>query len=251
MSMQRARRLASVAVVASLGLAGLSACRQAPSVAAYLGSLGRISESRVQEVWDDAHTAVDRMNAEAAAKQSDQLAVLPSRADIVTTLIAVKVLDQVAKARGLTAQPDKVLQQDAASLRIPPDTEYMKQYARWDSLVSQLKTGAADAPGPTDNDLKQVYDVLHAQQGIDPSLSFDQFKQQLPDQNRTLVRMAAAARDQIQQVVAPLKIKVNPRYQPATLSVLNFQTEQSAPPQPLIAVPLGRNDAVAPVSPAS
>jgi hypothetical protein len=248
MAMQRARRLASVVVVASLGVTGLSACQQAPSVAAYLGSLGEISESRVQQVWDSTNPVVLQAAKAEAAKPSGAVVSMPTRSDIVTTLIAVKVLNQVAQARGLTATPDKVLDQDAAALHVPANTEYMQLYAQWDSLVTQLKTGAANAPDAGDADLQQVFQVLLANKLVAPGTTFASFKSQLPDQNKTLVKVAVAARDEIKQVTDPLHIKVNPRYQPATLPVLNFQTDANSPLKPLISLPLGSNKATAPVS---
>jgi hypothetical protein len=249
MPMQRARRLVSVAVVASLGVAGLSACEQSPKVAAYLGSLGTISESRVQEVWDSTHTTVTQ--AAAAAKQSGTVVSMPTRSDIVTTLIAVKVLDRVAQGRSITASPAKVLDQDAQAVHVPANSEYMQLYAHWDSLVTQLKTDATDAPDATDADLQQVFDVLLANKLVDPGTTFAAFKTQLPAQNQTLVKVSVAARNEIKEITDPLRIKVNPRYQPAELPILNFQTDANSPLKPLISLPLGSNNATAPVSDAS
>ena len=48
--MQRVRRLASVAVVATLAVTGLSACRSAPDVAVYFGSTAQISVAEVERL---------------------------------------------------------------------------------------------------------------------------------------------------------------------------------------------------------
>ena len=84
LAMQRARRLASMVVVASLTVAGLSACRTEPSVAAYVGDSGRVTEKRVQQVWDDAQTALTDAGAPGG--------VPISRGDIVKTLVSADVI---------------------------------------------------------------------------------------------------------------------------------------------------------------
>ena len=70
MRMQRARRLASVAVIATLGVTGLSACRSAPDVAVYFGSASEISVAEVQRVFDDARTKFDAAKAGQPAPQA-------------------------------------------------------------------------------------------------------------------------------------------------------------------------------------
>jgi hypothetical protein len=53
MSMERVRRLATVALTAAVAVAGLAGCRSAPSVAAYVGQ-NQISEDRVSAVYEEA-----------------------------------------------------------------------------------------------------------------------------------------------------------------------------------------------------
>ena len=51
--MQRARRLAPIAVVAALGIIALTGCRAQPDVAAYIGDR-QITENQVTGILDDA-----------------------------------------------------------------------------------------------------------------------------------------------------------------------------------------------------
>lgn len=241
--MQRARRLASVAVVASLAVAGLSACRSEPSVAAYLGD-SRLTEARVQDVWDEAHDAVVK----AAAKgDPGKPVVMPvTRADVVRTLVSADVLAEVAKAENVTLPADLTLDEYASSLHIPADTEFVRLYAQADIYVRLLRQGVTSAPAPSDADLREVYDVLAANGQIQEGGSFEQFKTSLPDQNKQLVQTAGAVRQEIAKVTKPLDIKVNPRYQPLGIPVLQFQTANGEV-RPLVSVPLGE-DETAPVS---
>ena len=240
--MQRVRRLASVAVVASLAVAGLSACRSEPSVAAYLGD-SRLTEARVQDVWDEAHDAVVK----AAQATPGAPATMPvTRADVVRTLISADVLAKVAKAENVTLPADLTLDEYASSLHIPASTEFVRLYAEADTYVRLLRQGITNAPAPSDADLQEIFDVLAANGQIQEGSTFEQFKSSLPDSNKQLVQTATAVRQEIAEVAKPLDIKVNPRYQPLGIPVLQFQTA-SGEVRPLVSVPLG-SDESAPVS---
>jgi hypothetical protein len=245
--MQRARRLASVAVVATVAVAGLSACRSEPSVAAYVGA-GKVTESRVQEVWDERKA----MDAEAAARPAAGESASPAtpaitRSDVLRALVSVDVLTEVAKRENVTAPADMSLAEYASALRLPERTEYVRLYARSDALLKALRQDAQDAPAPTDADLREVFDVLVANQQIAPGSTFAEFKTALPAQNMQLVQSAAAVRNEINEVTGPLRIKVNPRYQPLGIPVLEFQT-QTGELRPLVVAPLGAKGADSPVT---
>ena len=53
-------------------------------------------------------------------------------------------------------------------------------------------------------------------------------------------------RSEVAEVADTMSIKVNPRYQPLTIPVLEFQT-QNGELRPLVTVPLGNNSGSAPV----
>jgi hypothetical protein len=245
MAMQRARRLASMAVVASLTVAGLSACRTEPSVAAYVGDSGRVTEKRVQEVWDDAQASL-------AAVPEAKGAMPLTRGDIVKTLVSADVMGQVAKRENVTLPTNLPLGDYATQLKLPQNAEYVRLYAETDAVIRLLRerAGAATASSkapPSDDDLRQVYDVLKSAGEVDPNMPFEQFKTALPAENLQLVTASAAVRDEVVQTTDKLRIKVNPRYQPLQISVLDFQT-QNGELKPLVTVPLGAKDGSAPVT---
>jgi hypothetical protein len=246
MTMLGARRLAASAVVASLAVAGLSACRSEPSVAAYLGD-ERIAESRVQDVWDEANDAV---TAAGQPAQPGEAAPAPiTRADVVRALVGVSVLAEVAKKHDVTLPADLKLAEFATALHVPATTEYIKLYAENQAYLQLLQQGATSAPEPTDADYKGVYDVLVANQGIEPGTTFEAFKGGLSDQNKQLVQRATAVRKEIAEAVGPMDITVNPRYQPLEIPVLQFQT-QNGNVRSLVAAPVDEGHSV-PVVPAS
>ena len=243
--MQRVRRFASIAVVASLAVAGLSACRSEPTVAAYVGDSGRITETRVQEIWDDARTELTEAAAqqpEAAAQQpgaSAGPAAMPiTRGDIVRTLVSADVLAQAAQRQNVTVPANLPLGDYATQLRLPQTAEYVRLYAESDARIRLLRDKAQNAPAPTDADLREVYDVLIKSKGIEGGTTFEQFKTNLPPENLTLVKTAAAVRNQVAEVTKAMRIRVNPRYQPLTIPVLEFQAENGEL-RPLVTVPLG------------
>jgi len=245
MTMQRARRLASAAVVASLAVTGLSACRSEPTVAAYVGKDVRITEARVQRVWNEAQAAVT-----ATPAQDGQPARLRiTRSDVVRTLLAVPILDEVAKRGSVTLPPQIDTSEAVAATQVPANTEFTRLYAHADTLVKLLRQQAQNAPEPTEADLRSVFDALVAHGEAQPG-SFDSFKSSLPPQNAALLRSSTAVRNEITQVAGPMDIRVNPRYQPLAISVLDLQTQTGAT-EPLIVAPLGANENSAPVSDAS
>jgi hypothetical protein len=241
--MQRARRLASVAVVASLAVAGLSACRSEPSVAAYVGD-AKITESRVQGIWDEAREAFAAAPAPSADPAADPAqAAAPAslaitRADVVRTLLSVNVLTEVAKRESLTLPADLSVPDYAAALRVPENTEYVRLFAEADTYIKLLRQKAQNAPAATDADLREVFDVLSTEGQVPPGTSFEAFKTALPEQNKVLVQSAAAVRNEINEVTGGMGIRINPRYQPLGIPVLEFQLENGNL-RPLVVAKLG------------
>ena len=77
--------------------------------------------------------------------------------------------------------------------------------------------------------------------------TFEQFRTQLPAENLQLVKTATAVRNEVAEVTDPMKITVNPRYQPLGIPVLEFQTQNGAL-RPLVVVPLGASGNTDPVT---
>ena len=164
-----------------------------------------------------------------------------SRTDVVRTVLSAQVLELVAKQQNLTLPADMPLSEIAASLHIPENTEYVRLVAQTDAYVSSLREGMKNAPPATDADLREVFDVLVSGGEVNAAGSFDEFKSSLPEQNKQLVQTAAAVRKEINEVTDKMDIKVNPKYQPVGVPVLQFQTNEGQV-RPLISAQLGPND---------
>ncbi|MBG0563216.1 hypothetical protein [Actinoplanes aureus] len=248
--MLRARRLASAVVVASLAVGGLSACRSEPTVAAYLGDTGRVSEERVQAIWDEAHDALtDRARDDAAAAEKAQRAeeearrrsgqeVTPaptitpkpvqmpfSRADIVHSLVTRELYGRVAEQRRVQLPAALPYEEAGAQQNLPAYSEYVHLYVENLVLYNLLMQAVQVSAPPADEDMRKVYDQLAANGGVAPGQGFDAWKAAQSQQNQQAVAAAAEVRDDVQTVAADLRVKVNPRYQPFEVGVLQIQNE--------------------------
>ncbi|GAB2599134.1 hypothetical protein Aab01nite_75370 [Paractinoplanes abujensis] len=210
-------------------------------MAAYVGDSAKVTEARVQEVWDNASDALTS----AAAGQPDASGAAPTlaitRLDIVRTLVGHDVLAAVAERENVTLPADLPLADYASQLRLPQTAEYVRLYAEFDGLLRALRTKVQSAaPDASEDDLREVYTVLLQSNEVPAGTTFDQFKTQLPAENLALVKTAAAVRKEVAELTSTMDITVNPRYQPLGIPVLEFQTQQGQL-KPLVEVPLGES----------
>jgi hypothetical protein len=227
--MQRARRLASTAVVAVLAVAGLSACRADPGVAAYLGGGETITEAEVEKVYDQAQDELtasrEQVQQQATTGASGQPAApveLPfKQKDVLNALLTIDVLEQAAAAKGVQAAPEPTVEQIAQGSSYSPTWEYTKLYARTFQLRAALLPKVTPAP-LTDADLRPVYDQLVAGGASDPT-PYEQFKSQLSDQNKQALQQSIGLRNELAKIVADDNVKLNPRYGDQQLVLLSAQ----------------------------
>jgi hypothetical protein len=239
MAMQRARRLASVAVVAFLAVSGLSACRAAPGVAAYVGS-AKITEDRVDRIFDDAKT---RAVAPAAGQPATGLA----RQDIVSTLVGLDVLRSYAKEKSLTAAALPTADV-AKSLSLQADAAYVPIFTEFEGLLQAISAKAAPAQ-LTEADVRDVYQRLVAGGALKDKQPFEQFAGSLAQQDQQVLQQRIALRNELQPAAAKLDIDVNPRYSSGiTLLSASGATGNSVP---LVIVQLGDADNTVPVTDAA
>ncbi|GGN27555.1 hypothetical protein FHR83_005230 [Actinoplanes campanulatus] len=265
--MLRARRLASTVVAASLAVGGLSACDSEPSVAAYLGDAGQVSEQEVQRIWDDTHadlaaqaqaeadeaTRQQRFKEEALRNAGQDVKTAPavtpapvqmpfSRGDIVNELVTRELYEQVAADRSVTLPAQVPYEEEAAQRKLPAGTEYSKLYI--DNLYMQsllIQSFLSETP-PADADMLQVYNSLGANGGVEPGQDFTTWLSLQSPQNRQVVAAAAQVREQVEGAADELNVEVNPRYQPFEVSVLEIQGESD--PLQLLGTDLGVEQSV-------
>ncbi|BCJ44434.1 hypothetical protein GCM10010168_12480 [Actinoplanes ianthinogenes] len=262
-------------VVASLAIAGLSACRSAPTVAAYVGD-AQIPESRVQDIWDDARAAfdadaeaklaearkaVDDAKAQLATGQAteldvktaeDALAQVPTRmpierADVVSVLVSRKLYDQLAQRHSVSLPAELAYDRAGAAVGLPASTEYVRLYTQnavLQYLVSQSLTGAAAL---SDADLKDVFQRAEKRNAIRPGTTFESFRSGLNAQFTEDLKNGVALRNELTSVAGPLHITINPRYQPMEIVTYSYPL-QNAPALDLVGAPLGDQRSGLPVT---
>jgi hypothetical protein len=209
--MHRARRLASVAAVAVLGLTGLAACRSEPGVAVYLGDQ-RITEERVNAIAQEAQLpAATAQPQEPSAQPSAPAQPAVSRQDVVDLLVSLDLGKQIVAEKKLTV-PDQVTpEQVAAELGVAPGSEYARMYGEWID-VAQAIMGAEQPAAPTDAQIMTVYEGLVEAGAIEPDLSLAQIKEAFGDGQ--FVAVAAGLGDQLAAKADADGATVNPRYLP-------------------------------------
>lgn len=242
MPMQRARRLASVAVIAALAVTGLSACRSAPDVAVYFGSASEISVAEVQRVFNDARTKFDAAQAApTAAEGSSAPPSLPiTGPDVVSALVGRDMAVRVAKQQNVSLPADLQLDEAAQSLGLPATAEYVRIYAEGRLLFNQLLQGAKPAEAG-DAELRQVFKVFEATGAMQPGLTFEQFKGSVsPEAIQTLGR-ATTVRKDVEAQLDQLNVRVNPRFSSAEIAVYSEPGPDNKPLS-LVSVPLTDTD---------
>jgi hypothetical protein len=248
--MQRARRLASVAVVATLAVSGLSACRSAPDVAVYFGSAAEISVAEVQRVFDDAKTKLAAAQ-NAAPPQQEGASEAPAAAprvpisgpDVVSVLVSRDLAVRVAQQRNVSLPAELPLDEVAQTVGLPADTEYVKLYTESRLLFNLLLQGATPAAAG-DAELRDVFKVFQATGAMQPGLTFEQFKGSVSPQAIETLGRAVTVRKDVQGQLDQLNVRVNPRYEPAEIAIYS-EPGPNNEPLSLVSVPLADTDTAA------
>jgi hypothetical protein len=236
--MQRARRIASMTVIATLAVSGLSACRQAPDVAVYFGDTVQVPIAEVTRIYTDAE---DRLTAARTAaleqQQQSEDAAAPLRmpissADVVGVLVSREIGNRLARQKNIPQPAAQDPAPIAQALGLPPDAEFTKLYAENYALYNALLQGAKPVQ-PSDADLRSVYDALKKAGSVAPDVTFEAFRSGISPQVQA----------QLDQVDA----KVNPRFAAADIDVVVAQGDNQQL-FGLIAVPVADQQDVSPVT---
>ncbi|MEV0714342.1 hypothetical protein [Asanoa sp. NPDC050611] len=215
--MLRARRIASIVVVAALGLGGLAACRSEPSVAAYVGDR-RVTEDQVTQVFDGAGAGA---SASPAAEEQQQPGTEPtrspgpavSRQQVVDLEVSLDLGRKVAAEQGVQPMAAVTAEQVATELGVPATSEYAKDYTEWVNLSQAIfaKLGT-NVPAVTDEQLRGVYDALVKVDAIEAGFDLAQIKQAFG--NGEFVAAAYQLTGMLEKAATTSDTTVNPRYLP-------------------------------------
>jgi len=227
--MQRARRLASTAVVAVLAVSGLSACRAEPGVAAYLGGGKTITDSQVARIYDEARDELAKSREQVQQQDTTGASAGPvppvvvpfKQKDVLNALLTVEVLERAAAARSVQAATEPTVEQIAQASKFSAGWEYTKLYARTFQLRAALLPKVTPAE-LTDADLRPVYERLLAGSGGDAT-PYDQFKSQLSEENKKALQQSLGLRNELAKIVKDDDVKLNPRFGDQQLVLLSAQ----------------------------
>lgn len=229
----RARRLvAAVSLVA--GLVALTGCRTEPGVAAYVGDQ-RITEGAVDGILDEVRDTV--------ATEAPELGPppqLPTRSEVVRTLVLAAVCDRASVDQGYRPRGQADPVQFASQLGLRPETEYVQRLTALDTCLSGLPVGASIAP--TEQELADVIAAGRAAGLIEPDVPDAVVAGQLDGPQ---LRRGLATRKALVAAVESYDVTVNPRYRPLDFPVLRFSRDAVA-----VSVPVGEpgSDAVTDIS---
>ncbi|MEV6637583.1 hypothetical protein AB0M54_43320 [Actinoplanes sp. NPDC051470] len=236
--MQRARRLASVAVAAALAIGGLSACRSEPDVAAYIGDR-TISVADAQHVFDD--LTAKKAAQPAAAGASGAPAPAPvSMPEVVSAMVTHDLVTRVAKAKNVRLPADVPLQEIGASIGVPGNAEYVRLYGESRLLLNSLLQAAQ--PGtPPDADVKHVFEVFEETGQMKPGLTYQEFKSSVSAEALQTLGRALNVKKDLQTEWDKADLKINPRFASGEIPVYAENGPDNKPLN-LVSIPLVDQD---------
>ncbi|HEU4347331.1 MAG TPA: hypothetical protein VFR35_06035 [Actinoplanes sp.] len=227
MAMQRARRLASVAVIATLAVTGLAACRSAPDVAVYFGQSATVSVAEVERVYADARDKLQAARDAAGQNGQDAGATTAAAApvqvpfdgpDVVSAIVGHDVVTRLAQAQNVTLPAQLPLDRAAQSIGLPPDAEYVRLYTETRLLFDLLMQKASPVQ-TAEADLEAVFRVFEDTGAMQAGTTYEQFKSQVPPEALQTLGRAVAVRNQVREQLDQLDVRVNPRYEAAEVTV--------------------------------
>ncbi|MFC0526309.1 hypothetical protein [Phytohabitans kaempferiae] len=219
--MKRGRRLASIVIIASLGLGSLVGCQTESGKAAFVGDT-TITEDRVSQVYDDAVAKTPQQEPGPEASGAPAPAAEPpvSRQEVVDLLVSLELARRVVKEKNMpaVAQPT-VPAEIAEALRVGGDSEFVKLWAEWLDLQTVI-TENTPRVQLTDEGVMKVYDALvkagsgepGAPQVIQPGLSVEQVREQFGA--AVFAEAAILVSTSLGAEAEATKTKVNPKYDP-------------------------------------
>ncbi len=205
--MQRARRVAFLAVLGLVGGLALAGCRSQPSVAAYVGG-HRYSQADVDRIVNQ-------------VKDKPEPAVPATRQRVVRLLVLRDLAQRMATERKIEVKPSSG--DFGQALNLPGGSEYVKLYRSFYELQSALE--AVAPPGKVnDDDLLGFYRAGVDAGAFRPGASVDEVRQGLAGNQDVLA--VFGLRDLLSAEGDREHVRLNPRFGPLALPELQ-QSQQT------------------------
>jgi hypothetical protein len=213
--MLRARRVASIAVVAALGLVSLGGCRIGPdpAVAAYVGST-EITDARVTNIVDEFFNTMEDQQRQGLDRNF-------LKNQMMHFLVLDEVVTEYAEAEGIKIPPadsEGAAQQQG----LPAGIELTKVVAEYSAALGALND-AAKSIAPTEADQREAY--AHATVENQPvSQPFEQVQQFFDEE---ALGRSLGLRKLLTEALAAADVTVNPRYDSTYRLPLQIQQARS------------------------
>jgi hypothetical protein len=196
-------RLLAVLAVGALAVPGLAACRDLPTVAAYVGSQ-RLTNDQVEKIVDEFPAAI-------RDKNSGDV-----RQFVVSSFVTREVARDLAKENGISV-PEADLSAFsglASQLHLGPDSAFIKLDAEAQAAMEAVRT-LGKPQEPTDADKREAFQQLLDEQFVQPG-SFEAVKSQIDSPQ---MRAALGLRPVLSDALKRYQVSINPRYQPLGIPV--------------------------------
>jgi hypothetical protein len=241
--MQRARRVAIVAVLALVGGLALAGCRSQPGAAIYVGA-ARYSEKYVDDLSEQ-FLKVPGFNRSAGRQTVAQWIVMR---DLGKRMVAdngwpaPKVDKDAAKGQF----QDALQSSDPATAQKTIDSidPLIRLYAEFQGYNAATQQHAQPAQ-PTDADYADLYQRAKAAGLVEPGTDEAGYRQALGAQNDQLFRANIGLRNMYLETIKKANVSVNPKYAPVELTLLHDSNNH-----PLVVIPLIAKAAAPAVVPA-
>jgi len=202
--MPRTRRSVLLAVVALTATVALSACGRAqPGTAAYVGG-SRITEDRVESLFQEAQRTDVRIRS------------VVTRGTLVSWLVMTDLGRRAAAKQG-TAVPAPDYAGAATTLGLPPASELVHVYGDWFTTMNALFEAAAPTSNPTETDLRAIILGLQRNGNVPPGTPFEEVAPSL--RRNPSVLKVVTVRNALADSAKERKVVINPRYRPLIASL--------------------------------
>jgi hypothetical protein len=242
-TMQRARRVALVAVLALVGGLALAGCRSQPGEAIYVGAA-----KYSQQYVDDLSEQLLKVPGFTLADGRQTIAQWIVMRDLGKRMVAdngwpAPSVDEEAATgqfqNALQANEPATAQKTIASIR--PLIQLYAQYQGYNATAQQ-HAGPAQ---PTDADYADLYQRAKAAGLVDPGTDEAAYRQSLGAQNDQLFRANIGLRNMYLKTIKKANVSVNPKYAPVELTLLHDSNNHA-----LVVIPLNAKTAAPAVVPA-
>lgn len=216
--MQRARRLALVAVLAVVGTFALAGCRSQPGTAIYIGST-----TYSQRYVDDLADQLQKMPSISRGDSRQTIAQWLIERDLGKRLVADKQWQEPAVDENRAASTiENGLQQAGSQASVESLRPLIKLYAQYEAYRGAVQQHITPQQVP-DAEYADLYQRARAAGQVPANVDVATYTQNVRQQNEQLLQTVLGMRTLYADAAKAVKVSLNPKYGPAELVLLSDQ----------------------------